>query len=119
MLYAEEIVVRVNGGIYNNFMNTCEYLNKVYRLNCFYDKSAPFKYTIKTFNNEFKEMPLYAWRGQLADYNSKLKKNKLISIWLTQQQYIVFMNNCRRLKMNRATVIRCLMLKLIEETEME
>lgn len=115
-LYVSEISLRVDSNLLEDFYKTAKYITKTQKTCASYDKSAPFKYLLNTFNDEFDEYPRAYWLNVIGEYNSKMKKDKRISVWIMNKTYRTFNKNCSRLKINRSTVIRSLMLKLIEET---
>ena len=119
MLYAKDITLRVNSDQYNQFNKTCEYLHNIKRQNCYYDKSAPFSYIIKFFNREFNNHSKSYWINQIKSYNSKVKKDFQLNFSLKDYEYNQFNENCTKLGIKRSVVIRSLMQRLIEETQIE
>lgn len=105
----------VNSNSLIEFYKICEYLHKEHHQNCFYNKSATFRYVIRKFNDNMKLDGIS--KNELLQYHNKQKKNKEIGISLFDYEYNPFLENCKNLKVSRNDMIRILMEKLIEDNK--
>jgi hypothetical protein len=116
MIYSREITIDVNSNIFEEFFKTCEYLHKIKRLNCFYDKSIPFQFIINNFNEDYKNDLISIENLQI--YNTEhIKKDIQIGFSIDKGDYQLFCTNAKNLHIKPRPLIRILMYKTIKNKD--
>ncbi|WP_297419443.1 hypothetical protein [Clostridium sp.] len=113
------VTLNVNSTLLNDFYKTCDYLHKVKRQNCFYNKSSAFQYIIKEFNQDVEDVGLNIAYNSLEPYNDKIKKDFELGISIDDYYYKKFHKNFTHLETSFPKLIRLLMWNLILNTKIE
>lgn len=115
MLEVTKVTLDINSSVLNDFYKTCEYLHKVHRLNCFYNKSVAFQYVIKQFNKQFENQSVLNINNNILKYNiESIKKDKQVGFCIDERDYNLFIRNCNRINAKKRPLLRSLINRTVK-----